>query len=199
MQQRALATRERLLRAAAEIFAANGYAGTSLTEIHERAGVTKGAIYFHYPNKESVAEAIVERQLERWPALVKRFCAEESDPVVVVVALTFAITRAFRDEPVMRAGARLALDRNVGAWEAAFTQVLEPAERAGELAEGVTAEKAARVVVSSFFGVFQVSDTLGRADTEERLREMWRVVLFGIQAEPSPRTTVRRAEALALT
>ncbi len=106
MQQRALATRERLLRAAAEIFAANGYAGTSLTEIHERAGVTKGDL-LPLPQQGVGGRGDRRAPARTLAALVRRFCTEESDPIVIVVALTFAITKAFRDEPVMRAGARL--------------------------------------------------------------------------------------------
>ncbi len=50
---------ERLIRAAAEVFAEKGYDGAGVAEIARRAGVTTGAIYSRYPGKaELLAEAI---------------------------------------------------------------------------------------------------------------------------------------------
>ena len=52
-------TRERLLAAAAEVFAEKGYDGARVGEIAKRAGLTTGAIYAHYGTKaELLAEAI---------------------------------------------------------------------------------------------------------------------------------------------
>jgi AcrR family transcriptional regulator len=44
-------TRDRLLRAAADVFAARGYDGTRVADIAAAAGVSKGAMYAHYPSK----------------------------------------------------------------------------------------------------------------------------------------------------
>jgi TetR/AcrR family transcriptional regulator len=61
------AVRQRLLRAATRLFAARGYAATSIREIVEAAGVTKPAVYYHFASKEGLYRAIlaeVELQLE---------------------------------------------------------------------------------------------------------------------------------------
>jgi len=50
-------TRERLLRAARELLERGGYAGASVAAIAERAGVSAGALYRHFPSK---AELFVE-------------------------------------------------------------------------------------------------------------------------------------------
>ena len=44
-------TRERLLRAAADVFAARGYDGTRVADIAAAAGVSNGAMYAHFPSK----------------------------------------------------------------------------------------------------------------------------------------------------
>jgi AcrR family transcriptional regulator len=49
-----------LLKAALEVFARNGYRNTTLEEIGEAAGVTKGAIYHYFANKESLLLAVIE-------------------------------------------------------------------------------------------------------------------------------------------
>ncbi len=52
--------RERLLRAAADVFDRKGYAAASVREIVERAGITKPVLYYHYGSKEGILVAILE-------------------------------------------------------------------------------------------------------------------------------------------
>jgi len=58
--ERSAATRDALLRAAKELFAERGYAGAGRELVAERAGVTRGALYHHFPNKETLFRAVVE-------------------------------------------------------------------------------------------------------------------------------------------
>jgi AcrR family transcriptional regulator len=79
------ATRAALLRAARELFGAQGYVDTSNDEIVARAGVTKGALYHHFKGKEDLFRAVFEQvqhevtdqavaeflQPDSWEALVQ--------------------------------------------------------------------------------------------------------------------------------
>lgn len=56
--ERREATRAAIVAAAAELFAAKGFAETSVDRIAAAAGVAKGAVYHHYPTKEAVFEAV---------------------------------------------------------------------------------------------------------------------------------------------
>jgi len=56
-------TRARLLEAAAAIFAEKGFPSATLGEIAERAGYTRGAIYWNFEDKEHLLAALVERQI----------------------------------------------------------------------------------------------------------------------------------------
>jgi len=58
------ATRERLLAAAREIFLVTGYQGATLDAIAAKAGFTKGAVYWHFPNKQSLFLALVADSIE---------------------------------------------------------------------------------------------------------------------------------------
>jgi AcrR family transcriptional regulator len=51
-------TRERILDVALELFAAQGYDGTSLRQIAEQLGVTKAALYYHFESKEDIIRAL---------------------------------------------------------------------------------------------------------------------------------------------
>ena len=61
-------TRERLLRAAATLFARRGFGGASLAEIAGAAAVSTGAIYSNFAGKEDLAVAVIERHMERQAA-----------------------------------------------------------------------------------------------------------------------------------
>ena len=80
--------RERLLRAATRLFAAKGYAATTVRDILREAGVTAPVLYYHFGNKEGVflalaregvgrVEAALQQALEREGAAAERvrnFC-----------------------------------------------------------------------------------------------------------------------------
>ena len=57
----AAATREALLDAAEEVFFAKGVARTSLEQIARHAGLTRGAVYWHFKNKGDLFMALVEQ------------------------------------------------------------------------------------------------------------------------------------------
>ena len=54
-------TKERILRTALELFAQNGYLGTSMNDIAGQLGFTKAALYKHYASKQEILDKIVER------------------------------------------------------------------------------------------------------------------------------------------
>jgi len=54
-------TRNRILDTAVEVFNRQGVAETSLNDIAREAGVTRGAIYWHFANKVSMFDAMIER------------------------------------------------------------------------------------------------------------------------------------------
>ena len=60
-KEEALETRNLLLDAAEHVFYEKGVSRTSLNEIAEAAGVTRGAIYWHFRNKADLFDAMMER------------------------------------------------------------------------------------------------------------------------------------------
>ena len=57
-KEEAMETRERILNATVDVFHAQGVAKSSLEEIAEAAGVTRGAIYWHFKNKADIFLAL---------------------------------------------------------------------------------------------------------------------------------------------
>ncbi|MFH1686786.1 MAG: TetR/AcrR family transcriptional regulator [bacterium] len=60
-----LERRQQLLAAARELFVKKGYRGTTTEEIARRAGVTKGALYFHFKTKEDLFLELVRSFVEQ--------------------------------------------------------------------------------------------------------------------------------------
>src|SRR3954465_14579590 len=58
---KAEATRRRLIAAARKLFGEQGYAGTSVDEVVRAAGVTKGALYHHFRDKDDLFRAVAEQ------------------------------------------------------------------------------------------------------------------------------------------
>lgn len=60
---RGRATRAAILEAAASLFAENGYAETGVAQICRRAGISRGALYYHFESKEALFMELVDSQL----------------------------------------------------------------------------------------------------------------------------------------
>ncbi|MEV5237740.1 TetR/AcrR family transcriptional regulator [Streptomyces cinnamoneus] len=54
-------TRERIQKAALDLFVSRGYEKTSLREIAEELGVTKAALYYHFKTKEDILSALSDQ------------------------------------------------------------------------------------------------------------------------------------------
>ncbi len=58
-------TKTRILNAGSQLFAKNGFEGASLDQIASHAGLSKGAVYWHFSNKSDLYLAICERSLKQ--------------------------------------------------------------------------------------------------------------------------------------
>ncbi|MER5381156.1 TetR/AcrR family transcriptional regulator [Streptomyces sp. NPDC002688] len=87
-QDRSRATRQRLLAAAVACLAEHGWAGSTVSVVAERAGVSRGAAQHHFPTREDLFTAAVEYVAEeRSTALRALFPDGPADRRVVVTAL----------------------------------------------------------------------------------------------------------------
>jgi AcrR family transcriptional regulator len=65
-EQRRTRTRASVLDAAAKSFALSGFHGTSVDDIADAAGVSKGAIYYSFPSKDDLFVALLEQRTQAW-------------------------------------------------------------------------------------------------------------------------------------
>ena len=136
------ATRSSLLRVARELFTEQGYAATSTTEIADRAGVTRGALYHHFAAKDDLFRAVFEELEAEVANHVAREALVGADPLEQLRLGG----RAFLDACVDPAVQRIVLLEGPGVlgWET--WQEIEERYGYGLVAGGVEAVIAAGLV-----------------------------------------------------
>lgn len=195
-QERAEQTRRALLHAAAEVFDEYGYTGASITRILQRAGVTAGALYFHFGSKEDLAKAVMNSQPETVVPLLATGGLQR------LIDLTLVWSWQLQRDALLRAGVRLTNEQapmggplNADPYEnfrGIMAGYLREARDNGELQPGIDPVAVAEFVVAACTGMQMYSHVVsGRRDLPERTEQMWHLLLPGI-AVPSVLT---RAEA----
>ena len=99
--ERAQATRRHLVEAATDLFAADGYESTSIEDVLEAGGVSRGALYHHFSSKERLFEAVYVAAQTRVATEVAREAAAAGTPLEMLKAGTRAWLRRVR-EPIVR-------------------------------------------------------------------------------------------------
>ena len=205
-QQRAIGTRAAIIRGAAEAFREHGYGSTTLAGLEAAAGVTKGALYFHFASKEALALAVIETQHESSIALGAEYLGSTRPGLDAAIRMTFAMAKTLRDDPVVSAGIRLTLEASnfsvpVAApyidWIDMCGRLLRRAIDEGDAAAELNVDAAAHFISPAFTGVQTVSEVLtGRDDLYQRVEEMWTLLLPGLLSAALP--AERRASLTAL-
>ncbi|MEV0375560.1 ScbR family autoregulator-binding transcription factor [Streptomyces sp. NPDC050636] len=172
-QDRAIKTRRVILEAAASVFDELGYDRATIAEVLERAGMTKGALYFHFASKEQLALAVLEEQVIDIAVAPQKIKLQEF--VDAGQILSFRL----RSDPLQRGAARLSveqganrLDRNQSmmSWAAFVESLLAEAKERGEVLDSVDVRETAELICGAFAGLQIMSKVLtDHADLCRRL------------------------------
>jgi len=187
-QARAIATRDSIIRAAGLVFAEKTYATATMSDVITEAGVTQGALYFHFDSKWDLAVALIKSQHEKSIAI-----PSELTGLRALIVMSGALAQQIRTDPVVQAGLRLSTESSelfpeyaskpYRDWIEACAFYVEQAIADGEVDSRLDAATTARFVMSAFTGVQVVSRALtGWDDLNDRLEEMWEAVIRGVAA-----------------
>lgn len=158
------AARRELTEAAIDCFSRYGYRGTSIERIAREAGVTKGAIYYHFRDKEDLLSAAVADRVAAFEARVQRACedADAAESLRRIVAVCIDHARS-NDRPrflikLMVEG----IDTNerllgemrgvMRRFRAFVRNVIRSGQEAGQLRPEVDADAAAATLTSAVIG-----------------------------------------------
>ena len=99
-KEEALETRNAILDAAEIVFQERGVGHTSLAEIATAAGVTRGAVYWHFANKAALFDALIQRVFEPLEAkLAEMQLDADGNPVDRLRILTFYFFKQLVNDP----------------------------------------------------------------------------------------------------
>ncbi|WP_326809216.1 MULTISPECIES: TetR/AcrR family transcriptional regulator [unclassified Streptomyces] len=156
-QARSELTRQRILAAAAHVFAEHGYAAGTTNRIAERARISIGSLYQYYPNKDAILVELLTQHLEAGAAAVTRRQEEELPDSLEEIIRKFvhtAIENHLDDPQLLRVMAEQAprapelLEKITHHWRARVAYVRELLGSHPEVQVGDT-HIAARLVVST--------------------------------------------------
>ena len=166
-------TRQQLLEAAFAEIHRHGFQAASLTQILADTGLTKGALYHHFPDKKALGLAVIEDMIRpQLAAMMFAPLAETRQPLAAIQALLKA--KAAEDDPwVVALGCpinnliqemspldetfRLQLNRLFQDWVAVLTEALERGKKSGEVKKAVNAADTAFFIVSALEGCIGMS------------------------------------------
>ena len=172
-REAALATREALIDAAERVFRREGVTRTSLAEIAAEAGVTRGAIYWHFRDKAEILDALCERTLLPLDAAFAR-SAEAARTDALLALRTLAVD----------ALAQLASDRRT---QGVFEILFHKCELVGELGERSAAQQNdRRQCLASVEDLFELAVASGQlpAHTDTKLAtRMMHAYMIGLMHE----------------
>jgi AcrR family transcriptional regulator len=177
-QERAVRTRRAILEAAAAVFDERGYEAATIADILDRAGVTKGALYFHFSSKQTLAQGVLNEQFAEGGGVPPRECRLQ-ELIDVGLLLAYRMKR----DPMLSAGARLSLGPDmrdafgggsVPGWLKIVEELLVQAREQGELLPHIDPSETAWALCAGWTGVQIYSQTLtNRDDIEMRVAQLY--------------------------
>ncbi|MDN3271656.1 ScbR family autoregulator-binding transcription factor [Streptomyces sp. MA15] len=192
-QERALRTRQALIRAGAELFAREGFVAASLSTISGEAGVSNGALHFHFANKRALARAVEDEALVRLRLVIEESLGRDGRALPALVDATYGLVDRIAEDVVVRAGFELGDDPGRGEsaslrreWQHWVEETVRRAERDGWLARGVSADDAATVVVAATVGFEVLGGEEAAWLSQERVAGLWKLLLPRLTERPTP-------------
>lgn len=184
-------TRELLLSSALELFGRQGFHATSVQQIVDGAGLTKGAFYHHFAGKEDVLRLIHDEFLEVQRETVARIVAGGGTPteqlrqIVLASVLSVAqyqssVTVFFQERRYLTGERADDVRERRDAVEAMMEQVVRNGIAAGELDASINPRVAVFGIVGLSAWLHQWYRPDGPLSAEEIADELTRMVLNGL-------------------
>ncbi|CAG6390877.1 TetR/AcrR family transcriptional regulator [Streptomyces cocklensis] len=201
---RAVRTRRALLHSAARVFDQNGYTLTTIFDISAGAGVSPGALHFHFRNKQAVADAVEEACASLLRGAGRIAYDANPDALQALTDMSHAFARLLRWDVVVRAGFRLGTDSTRARrqaldqeWHSCVERLLAEAARNDELSPDVRLQEVTCAVVTATTGIgLQIADN-AEPRAYHALTGFWNIFLPGLarpevakRMEPAGRSAV---------
>ena len=177
------ATRQRILEAAFMEIYRNGYQGMRLDEVLSVTGLTKGALYHHFPNKLALGYAVVDEViLPTIEAMWLQPLKNSSDPLLGLMTVIeqlpdmkppemiqygCPVNNLAQEMSPLDEGFRKRLDYIFRIWHDATEQALERARQQGHIRDDLNCDEIATFILAAVEGCIGIAKN---AQSTERLR-----------------------------
>ncbi|MET9963657.1 ScbR family autoregulator-binding transcription factor [Streptomyces sp. NPDC006326] len=201
MQERSERTRRRLVCAGAGMFQLHGYANATLGDIASAAGVTKGALYFHFASKDELAQAVQQRGCALLHGAVRQLREDGASPLQTLIDITHWLARTLYEDPAVAASFRITKECTVtgarpaaearpapvdfqATWMSVVRALLRQARDTGELpAAGRDWESAQALVAAAACGIEVMAGTgMPYGELQRNVSALWHLLLPGLVA-----------------
>lgn len=167
-QARAVRTREAIIAVAARHFDTDGYGHTSINTISGTGKFAKGAIYYHFPSKEAIAEHLISDWNRTLDETISEALASGSSSTAgeKLTAIFTSLACQIVEDTNVRAGMKLTLEPTIdnaagfAQWVDAVSDIIETAITAGELTNTPTARRLAWNLCAGTIGAVNASAVL---------------------------------------
>ncbi len=189
-QRRSAELRERLFRAALNLFAEKGFAETTVEDITNAADVGKGTFFNYFPSKDHILLAFGQMQLEKLQTSVED--AHRSNEPMPVFLRTLrarmteepsrnpAIVRAILQANLSSPPVREAMGKNHARAQALLTQLIRLGQDRGEIRRDLSATELAYVFRETVFGTLLLWSLFGDATLPARIDTAFSVLWTGL-------------------
>lgn len=183
------ARRDRIIDVAMELFSEHGYRGTSITRIEQAAGLSPGAggIYHHFPSKEALLTAGVQRQLSRLAALrdIRQLFSNLGDlRTELTIAARYVLAELDQEAQLLRLlasearhGPRILTDAVAQVIEATYCEFAEwIIDRSGSVVSTAQADAIATIGLGALISARLLPNLLGTAPSrvdDNAIVETW--------------------------
>jgi len=189
-QRRSADTRERLFRAALDLFAQKGFVETTVEDITEAADVGKGTFFNYFPSKDHILLAFGEMQLnkleaaievarhtdEPMPEFLRSLALRMTQEPVRNPALIRIILQAYLSTTPVRA-AMMDLQKRV---HALHSQMIQLGQDRGEIRNDLPATEIAHVFRQTIFGTLLIWSLYGDATLQSRIEAAFNILWSGL-------------------
>ena len=179
-QRRAAEIRERLFRAALDLFAQHGFADTTVEDITNAADVGKGTFFNYFPSKDHILLAFAEMQLAKLQSIIENFRNTNESIAQFLRALAVRMTEEpGRNPSIMRAllmanlsstPVRDGMRINQARGHKLLTEFVEIGQQRNELRKDLPAGNIAHVFRQTVLGTLLVWSLYGDDSLATRIR-----------------------------
>ncbi|MEU6995760.1 ScbR family autoregulator-binding transcription factor [Streptomyces sp. NPDC046465] len=190
-QERATRTRTALILSAARLFERYGYVKASLDEISSGAGVSRGALHFHFESKAALADAV-----EHTAATTLHHTAHNlphhTNPIQTLIDLSHRMIHLLHHDITVRAGFRLNTDTSPRTplnlrhqWHTCIHHHVTQAAHQHSLAPHISPDALTNIIVATTTGLETLARTNPTWLTPTPLTHFWQLLLPTITNPPT--------------